>query len=336
MTTLLPEIPATMTAIEILEPGGPETLRLATRPVEAPGKDEVLVKVTAAGVNRPDVMQRQGVYPAPKGVTDIPGLEVSGTIATIGEDVTGWKSGDAVCALVPGGGYAEYCLAPAPQCLPIPKGLNMIQAAALPETFFTVWANIVDRANLQEGETLLVHGGTSGIGTTAIQIGRLLGARVFITAGTPEKCAACEKLGAEKAINYRQEDFVEVLKEATGGKGVDVILDMVGGDYIPRNIALLAADGRLVNIAYQKGFRAEVNFLPVMLKRLTITGSTLRIRPVEVKGAIAKALKERVWPHIESGDMAPMIHATFPLERADEAHRLMESGVHMGKIILEV
>ena len=336
MTTSPPEIPATMTAIEIIEPGGPETLGLATRPVEAPGKDEVLVKVTAAGVNRPDVMQRQGVYPAPKGVTDIPGLEVSGTIAAIGEDVTGWKPGDAVCALVPGGGYAEYCLAPAPQCLPVPKGLDMIQAAALPETFFTVWANIVDRANLQEGETLLVHGGTSGIGTTAIQIGRLLGARVFTTAGTPEKCAACEKLGAEKAINYHQEDFVEVLKEATGGKGVDVILDMVGGDYIPRNICLLAADGRLVNIAYQKGFRAEVNFLPVMLKRLTITGSTLRIRPVEVKGAIAKALKERVWPHIESGDMAPMIHATFPLERADEAHRLMESGVHMGKIILEV
>ena len=268
MTTLLPEIPATMTAIEILEPGGPETLRLATRPVEAPGKDEVLVKVTAAGVNRPDVMQRQGVYPAPKGVTNIPGLEVSGTIAAIGEDVTDWKPGDAVCTLVPGGGYAEYCLAPAPQCLPIPKGLNMIQAAALPETFFTVWANIVDRANLQKGETLLVHGGTSGIGTTAIQIGRLLGARVFITAGTLEKCAVCEKLGAEKAVNYRQEDFVEVLKEATDGKGVDVILDMVGGDYIPRNIALLAADGRLVNIAYQKGFRAEVSFLPIMLKRL--------------------------------------------------------------------
>ena len=336
MTISPTEIPATMTVIEILEPGGPETLRLAIRPVEAPGKNEVLVKVTAAGVNRPDVMQRQGVYPAPKGVTNIPGLEVSGTIAAVGEDITDWKPGDAVCTLVPGGGYAEYCLAPAPQCLPVPKGLDMIQAAALPETFFTVWANIVDRANLQEGETLLVHGGTSGIGTTAIQIGRLLGARVFITAGTPEKCAACEKLGAEKAVNYHQEDFVEVLKEATGGKGVDVILDMVGGDYIPRNICLLAADGRLVNIAYQKGFRAEVNFLPVMLKRLTITGSTLRIRSVEVKGAIAKALKERVWPHIESGDIAPMIHATFPLERADEAHRLMESGVHMGKIILEV
>lgn len=336
MTASSPEIPVTMTAIEILEPGGPEMLAPATRPVEAPGKDEILVKVAAAGINRPDIMQRQGVYPAPKGVTDIPGLEISGTVAAIGEDVTGWKPGDAVCALVSGGGYAEYCLAPAPQCLPVPKGLDMTQAAALPETLFTVWANVMDRANLQEGETLLVHGGTSGIGTTAIQIGRLLGARVFVTAGTPEKCATCEKLGAEKAVNYHEEDFVEVLKEATGGKGVDVILDMVGGDYIPRNISLLASDGRLVNIAYQKGPKAEVNFLPVMLKRLTITGSTLRIRPVEIKGTIARALKERVWPHIESGDMAPVIHATFPLKQADEAHRLMESGAHMGKIILEV
>lgn len=336
MTPKTPEIPATMTAIEILEPGGPEMLAPATRPVDMPGKGEVLVKVAAAGVNRPDVMQRQGVYPAPKGVTDIPGLEVSGTIATIGGDGTDWEPGDAVCALVSGGGYAEYCLAPAAQCLPVPKGLDMIQAAALPETFFAVWANIVDRTHLHKGETLLIHGGTSGIGTTAIQIGRLLGARVFVTAGTPEKCAACEELGAEKAVNYREEDFVDVLKEATGGKGVDVILDMVGGDYLPRNISLLAADGRLVNIAYQKGSKAEINFLPVMLKRLTITGSTLRIRPVEIKGAIAEALKERVWPYIESGDMAPVIHATFPLKRADEAHRLMESGAHMGKIILEV
>ncbi|MDP7183318.1 MAG: NAD(P)H-quinone oxidoreductase [Alphaproteobacteria bacterium] len=336
MTSKLTEIPATMTAIEILEPGGPEKLTTVTRSVEAPGKGEVLVKVAAAGINKPDVMQRQGMYPAPKGATDIPGLEVAGVIVAIGEDVTFWKPGDEVCALVSGGGYAEYCLAPAVQCLVVPKGLDMIQAAALPETLFTVWANIVDRAHLQKGETLLIHGGSSGIGTTAIQIGCLLGARIFVTAGSPKKCAVCEELGAEIAINYNKKDFVDVLMKVTAGKGVNVILDMVGGDYLPRNISLLAADGRLVNIAYQKGSKVEVNFLPVMLKRLTITGSTLRIRPVEVKGAIARALRKRVWPHIESGDIAPLIHATFPLTQANKAHSLMESGAHMGKIVLKI
>jgi len=336
MTSKLTEIPATMTAIEILEPGGPEKLTTVTRSVETPGKGEVLVKVAAAGINKPDVMQRQGMYPAPKGATDIPGLEVAGVIVAIGEDVTFWKPGDEVCALVSGGGYAEYCLAPAVQCLVVPKGLDMIQAAALPETLFTVWANIVDRAHLQKGETLLIHGGSSGIGTTAIQIGCLLGARIFVTAGSPKKCAVCEELGAEIAINYNKKDFVDVLMKVTNGKGVNVILDMVGGDYLPRNISLLAADGRLVNIAYQKGSKAEVNFLPVMLKRLTITGSTLRIRPVEVKGAIARALRKRVWPHIESGDIAPLIHATFPLTQANKAHSLMESGAYMGKIVLKI
>jgi len=336
MTSKLTEIPATMTAIEILEPGGPEKLTTVTRSVETPGKGEVLVKVAAAGINKPDVMQRQGMYPAPKGATDIPGLEVAGVIVAIGEDVTFWKPGDEVCALVSGGGYAEYCLAPAVQCLVVPKGLDMIQAAALPETLFTVWANIVDRAHLQKGETLLIHGGSSGIGTTAIQIGCLLGARIFVTAGSPKKCAVCEELGAEIAINYNKKDFVDVLMKVTNGKGVNVILDMVGGDYLPRNISLLAADGRLVNIAYQKGSKVEVNFLPVMLKRLTITGSTLRIRPVEVKGAIARALRKRVWPHIESGDIAPLIHATFPLTQANKAHSLMESGAYMGKIVLKI
>jgi putative PIG3 family NAD(P)H quinone oxidoreductase len=333
---MAPFLPETMTAIEIAEPGGPEVLVPATRRIVRPGPREVLVKVAAAGVNRPDILQRQGAYPPPEGVTDIPGLEVAGTIVAVGEGVDEWQAGHEVCALVAGGGYAEYCVVPAPQCLPIPVAIDMVQAASLPETFFTVWANLIDRALLKPREVVLVHGGASGVGTAAIQIARLFEARVFVTAGTAEKCRVCEKLGAERAINYRNEDFVEVVKSLTEGKGADVILDMVGGDYIQRNINLLAHDGRLVYIAFMRGAKAEVNFLPVMLRRLTITGATLRPRPVEEKGAIAKALRKTVWPQIENGRVKPVIHATFPLARAAEAHRLMESGTHTGKVVLVV
>ncbi|MBT4770183.1 MAG: NAD(P)H-quinone oxidoreductase [Rhodospirillaceae bacterium] len=328
------KLPEYMTVIAVPEPGGPEKLVPETRPLELPETQEVLVQVAGAGLNRPDVMQRQGNYPPPKGASDIPGLEISGTIVALGADVRDWKVGDRVCALVSGGGYAEYCRVPAPQCLPVPAGFTMVEAASLPESFFTVWSNLIDRVHLKKGESLLVHGGSSGIGTAAIQIGRVLGARVFVTAGSAEKCTACEELGAERAINYREEDFVEVAKELTGGKGVDVILDIIGGDYIPRNISLLATEGRMTNIAYQKGPKAEVNFLAVMLKRLTITGSTLRIRSVEFKGEIAAALKEHIWPEIEKGAIRPVVHATFPLEKADDAHRLMESSAHIGKIVL--
>lgn len=331
---MAPFLPETMTAIEIAEPGGPEVLVPATRRIARPGPGEVLVKVAAAGVNRPDVLQRQGAYPPPEGVTDIPGLEVAGTIAAVGPGVAGWRVGDAVCALVAGGGYAEYCVVPAPQCLPVPIATDMVQAASLPEAFFTVWTNLIDRARLGSREVLLIHGGASGVGTAGIQLARLFEARVFVTAGSDEKCRVCERLGAERAINYKREDFVEVVKGLTDGKGADVILDMVGGDYIQRNVTLLARDGRLVYIAFMKGAKAEVNFLPVMLKRLTITGSTLRPRPVEEKGAIAKALRKTVWPQIESGRIKPVVHATFPLARASEAHRLMESGVHIGKVVL--
>jgi putative PIG3 family NAD(P)H quinone oxidoreductase len=332
MTSFLPD---SMTVIEIARPGGPEVLVPAKRRLAPPGPGEVLIKVAAAGINRPDVLQRQGGYPPPKGVTDIPGLEVAGQIVALGAGATGFRVGDEVCALVPGGGYAEYCPAPAAQCLPIPIGLSMTEAASLPETLFTVWANVVDRCQLKPREILLVHGGASGIGTAAIQLARVLGARVIVTAGSDEKCRACEKLGAEKAINYRSQDFVAVIKELTAGRGVDVILDMVGGDYIPRNIEVLAPDGRLAFIAFLRGVRAETNFLPVMLKRLTITGSTLRPRPVEEKAAIAKALRRFIWPQIESGHIKPVVFATFPLAQASEAHRLMESGAHTGKIVLE-
>ena len=290
--------------------------------------------MAAAGVNRPDVLQRQGHYPPPPGASDIPGLEVAGEVAAVGDRVAEWRLGDAVCALVAGGGYAEYCVAPAPQCLPVPKGLTAIEAAAIPETFFTVWTNVFERGRLVAGETLLVQGGASGIGTTAIQMARALGARVFATAGSAEKCAACVALGAERAINYREENFVAVVKEATEGRGVDVILDMVGGDYIPRNLDCLALEGRLVLIALQRGARAELNFTSVLQRRLTITGSSLRPRTVEQKGAIARALRERVWPLLESGQVRPVIHATFPLGEAAAAHRLMESGAHNGKIVL--
>lgn len=332
MTSFLPD---NMTVIEIASPGGAEVLVPAKRRLLPPRRGEVLIRVVAAGVNRPDVLQRQGGYPPPKGVTDIPGLEVAGLIVALGPEVAGYRVGDEVCALVAGGGYAEYCPAPAGQCLPIPTSLSMVEAAGLPETFFTVWANVVDRAGIKPGESLLVHGGASGIGTAAIQIARILGARVFVTTGSDEKCKTCEALGAEKAINYRKEDFVAALKRHTDGRGVDVILDMVGGDYIPRNIDVLAADGRLVFIAFLKGVRTEANFLPVMLKRLTITGSTLRARPVEEKAAIAKSLRRFIWPQIEANRIKPVIHATFPLTQAAEAHRLMESGTHIGKIVLE-
>jgi putative PIG3 family NAD(P)H quinone oxidoreductase len=328
-------LPETMTAIEIREPGGPEVLVPATRPVPRPGPGEVLIKVAAAGVNRPDVLQRQGGYPPPPGAPDIPGLELAGTIVAVSRDAGRWALGDRVTALVAGGGYAEYCAAPAVQCLPVPEGLELAEAAAIPETFFTVWSNVFDRVGLQAGESFLVHGGSSGIGTTAIQLARAFGARVFATAGSPEKCRACEELGAERAINYRDEDFVEVVKTATGG-GVNVILDMVGGDYIQRDIKALAPDGRLVFIAFLGGSAAEVNFLPMMIKRITITGSTLRPRPVDFKAAIARSLEDKVWPLIASGQVRPVMHKTFPLAQAADAHELMESGAHIGKIVLTV
>jgi len=325
-----------MTAVEIAQPGGPEVLRPVTRPTPALGSRDVLIAVAAAGVNRPDLMQRQGRYAPPPGASDIPGLEVAGRVVARGKDVEEWQEGDAVCALVAGGGYAEYCAAPAPQCLPVPKGLDFVQAAALPETVFTVWTNVFERGRLAAGETLLVHGGASGIGTTAIQMARARGVRVFATAGTREKCAACEKLGAERAIDYSREDFAAVVAELTAGRGVDVVLDMVGGDYLPRNLASLATDGRLVQIAFLKGPRAEIDLMTVMHRRLTLTGSTLRPRSIEEKGQIARAVRENVWPLIEKGDVRPVLHATFPLAAAAEAHRALEAGTHVGKIVLIV
>jgi NADPH:quinone reductase len=329
-----PTVPETMNCVEIVEPGGPEVLKPARRPVPRPAASEVLIRVRAAGVNRPDVSQRVGRYAPPPGVTDIPGLEVAGEVAALGADEKDWKVGDKLCALVAGGGYAEYVTAPTLQCLPIPGKLGMVEAAALPETFFTVWSNLYDRARLKPGETLLVHGGSSGIGTTAIQLAGKLGARVITTAGSAEKCRVCEELGAERAVNYKDEDFVEAAKDFTGGRGVDVVLDMVGGDYISRNIKAMATDGRHVSIAFLGGSTAEVNFMPVMLKRLTLTGATLRPQSVERKGEIALSLKQHAWPLIASGEIKPVIHTTFPLAEAAEAHRLMESSRHIGKIVL--
>jgi putative PIG3 family NAD(P)H quinone oxidoreductase len=309
-------------------------LKPATRPVPRPASGEVLVRVAAAGINGPDIYQRKGLYPAPPGVTDIPGLEIAGTVVALGDGVTAWRPGDTVCALTAGGGYAGYCTAPAAQCLPIPKGLDMVQAAALPESFFTVWSNIFERARLADAESLLVHGGGGGIGTTAIQIAGALGHRVFTTEGGADKCATLQRLGAERAIDYTAEDFVAVVKEATGGKGVDVILDIVGGDYVARNIACLARDGRLVSIAFRKGSKVEIDLMPVMLRRLTLTGSTLRVQSIERKGAIAAALKERIWPLIEAGRITPVIHARLPLADAAEGHRIMDAAAHIGKIML--
>ena len=323
-----------MRVVEIREPGGPDVLVAAERPAPAPGRGELLIKVAAAGVNRPDVLQRMGQYPPPPGASDIPGLEVAGVVDRVGAGVHGWEKGDRVCALVSGGGYAEYCTAPVPQCLPVPKGMDFIAAAAIPETFFTVWTNVFERGRLQAGESILVHGGSSGIGTTAIQLARAFGARVFATAGSARKCEACERLGAERAINYRDVDFVAAVREATDGKGVNLVLDIVGGEYVKRNIDALAVDGRLVQIGTLGGAKAEINMIPVLQRRLTITGSTLRARGVAEKGAIAAALRERVWPLLELRRVAPVIEATFPLERAAEAHRVMEGGGHIGKLVL--
>lgn len=327
-------IPTTMQAIEIAEAGGPEVLRITDFPVPEPGDGEVLIKVIAAGVNRPDVMQRLGLYPPPPGAPDIPGLEVAGTVAALGANASGVQEGDAVCALVIGGGYAEYCVAPASLCLAIPENLTTVQAAAIPETFFTVWTNVFDRGRLTGGESLLVHGGSSGIGTTAIQLAKAFGSTVYVTAGSEEKCQACLELGADAAINYRDEDFVERISELTKECGVDVILDMIGGDYLPRNLKSLAVEGRIVQIALQGGPKVEMNLLPIMLKRLTLTGSTLRPRTVAQKAMIAHSLREKVWPLLESGKVHPVIHATFPLAQASEAHRMMESSQHIGKIVL--
>ncbi len=323
-----------MKAIEIREAGAPEVLQIGRRPIPEPARDEVLIRVAAAGVNRPDVLQRMGGYPPPPGASDIPGLEIAGEVVAIGPEAANLTVGREVTALVTGGGYAEYCVASARQCLPIPNGLSLLEAAALPETYFTVWSNIFDRGGLQAGETFLVQGGSSGIGTTAIQMAKASGAKVLATAGSAEKCRVCEELGAARAINHREEDFVAIAKEKTGGKGVNILLDMVGGSYIQRDIAALAPDGRLVFIAFLGGSKAEVNFLPVMLKRLTITGSTLRARSVDFKAAIAEKLLEKIWPLLEKGEMQPLIHKSFPLERAAEAHALMESSTHIGKIML--
>jgi putative PIG3 family NAD(P)H quinone oxidoreductase len=323
-----------MLAIEISRPGDPDVLVPVERPRPSPAAGEVSIKVAAAGVNRPDVFQRLGRYPPPPGASDIPGLEVSGVVDALGADVHDFHVGDTVCALVAGGGYAEYCIAPVPQCLPAPRGLDLVHAGAIPETFFTVWTNVFERGRLQAGESLLVHGGSSGIGTTAIQLARARGARVVATAGSPEKCDACERLGAERAIDYRREDFVAVVRGLTGGRGVDVVLDIVGGDYFARNIDALAPEGRLVEIATLQGVKAELNIQTIMQRRLTITGSTLRARPVAEKGAIARAVHQHVWPLIESGAVKPVIYATFPLRHAAQAHRVMESSAHIGKLVL--
>jgi len=326
-------LPARMTAIGIKAPGGPEMLVQEERAVPAPGDGEILLKVAAAGVNRPDVMQRKGLYPPPKGAPDIPGLEIAGEVVALGAGVTRWKPGDQVMSLVVGGGYAEYCVAHANHALPV-KALPMVEAAAVPETFMTVWHNVFERGALKVDETLLVHGGSSGIGTTAIQLGKAFGARVIVTAGSPEKCEACRKLGADLAINYKTEDFVAVTKAATGDHGADVILDMVGGDYIARNFEAAAVEGRIVQIAFQDNAKATVNFMRLMLKRLHHTGSTLRSRSNTDKGAIARAVEDKALPLLAAGKVKPVIFKTFPLKEAARAHALMESSVHIGKIVL--
>lgn len=330
------ELPATMTAIGLPTPGGPEALVPVERPVPVPSVGEILVKVAAAGVNRPDVMQRKGLYPPPPGAPDIPGLEIAGEVVALGAGVTRWKLGDKVCALVSGGGYAQYCLADEGSALPVPAGLSMVEAAALPETFFTVWTNVFDLAGLKAGERFLVHGGTSGIGTTAIQLAKAFGATVFTTAGSAEKCEVCRQLGADVAIDYKTEDFVAVVKETSGGKGVNVILDMVGGSYIARNYEAAAPQARLVQIAFMEGSKVQIDFMRLMLKRLSHMGSTLRSRPKAEKAAIAASLVEKVWPLIEAGKVKPVMDQSFPLEKASEAHARMESSAHIGKIMLAV
>jgi len=329
-------IPSRMTAIAITTPGGPEVLVPEDRPVPQPGDGEVLVKVAAAGVNRPDVMQRQGHYPPPKGASDIPGLELAGEVVALGPNVKRWKVGDKVTALVAGGGYAQYCAVPEPQALPVPRGFSMVEAAALPETFFTVWHNVFERGALKASESILIHGGSSGIGTVAIMLAKAFGARVFITAGSPEKCEACGKLGADVAIDYKAQDFVAAVKAATGGKGVDVILDMVGGSYVTRNYEAAAMDGRVVQIATLESSKATVDLRYILGKRLTHTGSGLRPRPVADKGKIAQALEKNVWPLLDAGRCKPVIDSTFPFAEAARAHARMESSQHIGKIVLSL
>lgn len=329
-------LPEQMTAIEIASPGGPDALRPARRPLPRPADGELLVSVAAAGVNFPDVMQRRGSYPPPPGVTDIPGLELAGTVVDAGAGTGRFAAGDEVCALVAGGAYAEYCVVPEPQALPVPQGFDLLHAAALPETFFTVWTNLFDGGRLADGETVLIHGGSGGIGSVAIQMAKAFGATVFATARTAEKCRACEALGADRAVNYTDEDFVEAVKAATGGRGCDLVLDMVGGAYFARNLEALATGGRLVQIAVQKGAKVEL-FLPrIMTGRLTVTGSVLRPRSVAEKGAIARSLRERVWPLLEAGTLKPVIHETFPLAEAAAAHRVMEASTHIGKLMLSL
>jgi NADPH2:quinone reductase len=327
-------LPKSLTCIAIREPGGPDVLVASEQPLPSPGEGEILVKVIAAGVNRPDVMQRQGHYPPPKGATEIPGLEIAGEVVELGHGTKRWKQGDKVMALVVGGGYAEYCLAFETHALPVPANLSMVEAAAIPETFFTVWHNVFERGKLAAGETLLVHGGSSGIGTTAIALGKAFGARVLTTAGTPEKCEACRKLGADLAIDYKTEDFVALTKQATQGRGADLILDMVGGDYVGRNYEAAAVEGRIVQIAFLASSRVTVDLMRLMLKRLTHTGSTLRARAVADKAAIARAVENNVLPLIASGRVKPLIDSTFPLAQASAAHARMESGQHIGKIVL--
>ena len=329
-------LPQQMQCVGFAAPGGPEVLNVIERPLPNPKSGEVLIKIAAAGINRADCYQRQGAYPPPLGASDILGLEISGTIAALGEGVSHLKVGDKVCALVSGGAYAQYCTAHSGSCFAIPAGYDWIKAAALPETFMTVWSNVWMRAGLKSGETLLVQGGSSGIGTTAIQLAKALGHRVFVTAGSDEKCAACEKLGAERAINYNKEDFVEVVKKLTDGRGVNVILDMVGGDYIPRELNALAEEGRIVLIAFQRGMQASVDLGLIMRRRLTVTGSTLRARDEDFKTLVANAVKDKVWPLLEAAKIAPVVSATFPMAQAADAHRLMESSQHIGKIILTI
>ena len=329
-------IPATMTAIDPASPGGPEVLVPVTRPVPQPGPDEVLVRVAAAGVNRPDVLQRLGLYPMPPGAPTIPGLEIAGTVVAVGAAVERWRIGDAVCALVAGGGYAQYCTAPAGQCLPVPAGMAMADAAGLPETWFTVWSNVMDRGHARPGETLLVHGGTSGIGVTAIQLGTALGMTVIVTAGSAGKCAAARALGAAHAIDYNAQDFVAEVALITDKRGVDLVLDMVGGDYLPRNLQCLADDGRHVSIAFQRGARADLDLVAVMRRRLVLTGSMLRPRSIAFKTAIAETLEGAIWPEFEAGRLAPVTDRVFALADAADAHQRMEAGTHVGKIILSV
>lgn len=330
-------LPETMKAISIEgKGGGPEVLKPETRPVPRPGQGELLIRVAASGVNRPDVLQRKGNYPPPPGASDIPGLEIAGEVVETGPGASRFKAGDKAMALVTGGGYAEYCIADERAALPFPEGFDAVQAASLPETFFTVWQNVFVRGGLKSGESFLVHGGSSGIGVTAIQLAKAFGAKVYATAGTAEKCAACVALGADRAINYREEDFVAALKAETGGKGVDLILDMVGGDYVERNIQAVAEEGRIHQIAFQTGSKVTVDLMRLMLKRVTLTGSTLRPRTMEVKGALARGLEEQVWPLLARGQVKPVIDSTFPLDQASEAHRRMETNNHIGKIILTI